>query len=60
MKIHKSINVTNIIGSVTVNEGDVVVSDKDSGIVLTDQNDDQKRITVVDDNGVSTLQIQDA
>jgi regulator of RNase E activity RraA len=58
MKIHRSI--ITVAGGITINEGDVIIADKDSGIVLTDQNDDQKRVTVVDDNGVATLQIQDA
>lgn len=64
MKILRSLkNVSGdltVTGDVILLVGDIVVSDKDSGVVLKNQSSDKKRLTVVTDEGVDTIQIKDA
>jgi hypothetical protein len=45
-------------GSVTVNNGDVVVTDPDKGILLKDNVGDTVRIKVIDVNGIKTVEIE--
>lgn len=48
-----------VTGDLTVSEGDVVIGNKDSGLVLTNQSEDQKRVTVTEDAGQTVLEIDD-
>ena len=44
-------------GDMTVNTGDVVVSDTSKGVVMEDQVGDTSRIKIVDDGGVKTIEV---
>jgi len=57
MNIQRSIK--NVEGDLTIS-GDVIVADKDHGLVLKDQADVEKRITAITEEGVTTLAIKDA
>jgi len=46
-------------GDLTINDGDVIVDNKDKGLVIKNQASDEKRVTAVTDDGVDTLQIKD-
>ena len=47
-------------GDVTINEGDVVVTDNTKGVVLTQPDSDLKRVKCVEDAGQDVLEIEDA
>lgn len=58
MKIIRSLK--NVSGDLTVKDGDVVITDKDSGIILKNQAEDEKRVTVITEESIDALQIKDA
>ena len=53
-------SLKNVQGDLTVTDGDVIITDKDSGLILTNQSDVAKRITMVEDGGQDTLEINNA
>ena len=49
----------NVHGDSNVTGGDVVITDSDKGIVLTDDVGGQSRIKIVDDNGTKTITVEE-
>jgi len=46
-------------GDITINEGDVIITNPANGIVLEDNVGDQNRIKVIDDDGVKTIEVEE-
>lgn len=50
---------TTIQGDTIVQNGDLIVTNANNGIVMTDNVGDQSRVKVVDDAGTKTLEIEE-
>ena len=51
-------SIQSVTGNMTVNTGDVVVTDTSKGVVMEDQVGDTSRIKIVDDGGVKTIEVE--
>ena len=50
-------NVTQ--GDTIINEGDVIITNPDNGIIMEDNVGDQNRIKVIDDEGTKTIVVEE-
>lgn len=48
---------TTVAGDITVNSGDVIITDASKGIVMKDNVGDTDRVRVYDDAGVKTIEV---
>lgn len=46
-------------GDMTITEGNVVISNPDSGIVMTDNVGDVNKLKIIDDGGVKTIVVEE-
>jgi len=54
--IHRSIQT--VTGNMTVNDGDVIITNPDDGLVMEDNVGDTNRLKIVDDGGVKTIEVE--
>jgi len=51
--------MSDIRRSITTVDSDITITDPDKGVVLTDNVGDQDRITVIDDDGVKSIRVEE-
>jgi len=54
--IHRSIQT--VTGNMTVNDGDVIITNPNDGLVMEDNVGDTNRLKIVDDGGVKTIEVE--
>jgi len=52
-------SLRNITGDITINEGDVIITDPTKGLVMEDNVGDTDRVQPYDDGGVKTVKVEE-
>ena len=58
MRIIRSLQ--NVSGDLTITDGDLILDGDDQGIQMENNNGDPQRITVIEHEGVNTVQVTEA